>query len=252
MISFLLYAGLLGALAGLVSTVKPLRFLAITNRPTAAWVLAAGLGLAVLAEALPAPLRRSPGTRQIDRFMPAYHFNEVHSLDIQAPADRVFAAIRAVPPGEIRWLRTLFWIRSLPARLAGKPDSPERYTRPIFEGNPESGSALLVEEPGREVVLGLVGQFWKPAGGARTRIDGPESFLAFDRAGFAKATLNFVIEDEGGGRCRLTTETRVFTPDPATRRVFAAYWRLIYPGSSLLRTTWLAAVKRRAEGATRP
>jgi hypothetical protein len=35
----------------------------------------------------------------------------------------------------------------------------------------------------------------------------------------------------------------------AVRRGFAVYWRLIYPGSPLIRTTWLAAIKARAEQA---
>jgi hypothetical protein len=35
--------------------------------------------------------------------------------------------------------------------------------------------------------------------------------------------------------------------DRAYRRVFAAYWRVIYPGSALIRRMWLRAVKRRAE-----
>ncbi|HYW41393.1 MAG TPA: hypothetical protein VE959_00970 [Bryobacteraceae bacterium] len=29
---------------------------------------------------------------------------------------------------------------------------------------------------------------------------------------------------------------------------FAAYWRMIYPGSALIRRMWLRAIKRRAEG----
>jgi hypothetical protein len=47
---------------------------------------------------------------------------------------------------------------------------------------------------------------------------------------------------------RLTTETRVLATDSRTRRLFAAYWRLILPGSALMRRTWLAAIRRRAEG----
>lgn len=32
-----------------------------------------------------------------------------------------------------------------------------------------------------------------------------------------------------------------------TRKKFAAYWRLIYPGSALIRRMWLEALKRHAE-----
>ena len=35
--------------------------------------------------------------------------------------------------------------------------------------------------------------------------------------------------------------------DPATRSGMGRYWRLIVPGSGLLRRQWLEGIKRRAE-----
>lgn len=217
--------------------------------PEGALVLVLGLGVGLVGAALPAPVRRSPGSLLIDHFMPEYHFNEVHSIRIQAPPDRIFRAIQAVTPGEVRWLHTLFWIRSLPARIVGRAVRASSEQRPILEPQPASGSVRLGEKPHRELLLGIIGPFSKPAGGPRPRIEGPQEFLAFDRPDHAKATMTFWLREEGAGWCRLTTETRVFTPDLSTRRKFAVYWRLIYPGSALLRRTFLAAVKRRAEGA---
>ncbi len=242
----LVYAGLLTTVTGLVSILRP-RWLRIPTRQKGVLVLVLGLGVGLGGAALPAPVRRSTGSPLMDRFMPEYHFNEVHSVRIQAPPDGIFRAIRAVTPGEVRWSRTLFWIRSLPARLAGKAARLPGEPRAILEPEPHSGKVLLGEEPGRELLLGIIGPFWKPAGGLRPRIEGPQEFLAFDRPDHAKATMGFWLRYEGGGWWRLTTETRVFTPDRSTRRKFAAYWRLIYPGSALLRRTFLAAVKQRAE-----
>jgi len=34
------------------------------------------------------------------------------------------------------------------------------------------------------------------------------------------------------------------------RMRFAAYWRVIYPGSALIRVMWLRAIKQRAEAAS--
>ena len=59
--------------------------------------------------------------------------------------------------------------------------------------------------------------------------------------------MNFRLRSIGSTRTRLTTETRVFTTDAMIRRRFAAYWRVIYPGSSIIRMMWLRAIKRRAE-----
>ncbi|MFI5167541.1 MAG: hypothetical protein ACHQQS_13065 [Thermoanaerobaculales bacterium] len=50
----------------------------------------------------------------------------------------------------------------------------------------------------------------------------------------------------------MTTETRVAATDAGARRALATYWRVIYPGSSLIRTTWLAAIKQRAERSLPP
>jgi hypothetical protein len=59
--------------------------------------------------------------------------------------------------------------------------------------------------------------------------------------------MNFLVEDAGPGATLVTTETRIYATDASARRRFAVYWRTIYPGSSLLRYTWLRAIKRRAE-----
>ena len=78
----------------------------------------------------------------------------------------------------------------------------------------------------------------------------PEQFKALDAPGLAKAAMNFRLEDSGAGGCLLTTETRVYATDASARRRFTPYWRVIYPGSALIRRMWLRAIKRRAEAPT--
>lgn len=63
---------------------------------------------------------------------------------------------------------------------------------------------------------------------------------------YAKAPMNFLVEEIEAGNCRVRTETRVFATDAAARRRFATYWRLIYPGSSVIRHMWLRAIRMRA------
>jgi hypothetical protein len=82
---------------------------------------------------------------------------------------------------------------------------------------------------------------------SRTAIETPRDFAALEEPGFAKAVMNFRMEDEGGGWTRLTTETRIYATDASSRRRFAAYWRTIYPGSALIRREWLRAIRKRAE-----
>ena len=61
--------------------------------------------------------------------------------------------------------------------------------------------------------------------------------------------MNFRWTEDSDGWVRLSTSTRIVATSPGARRRFAAYWRLIYPGSAFLRRTWLAAIRRRAEAA---
>jgi hypothetical protein len=74
--------------------------------------------------------------------------------------------------------------------------------------------------------------------------------LSGSRGGYAKMAANFRLDPIVGGRAtRLSTETRVACTDPTSGRRFARYWRLIRAASGVIRRSWLAAIKRRAERA---
>jgi hypothetical protein len=104
---------------------------------------------------------------------------------------------------------------------------------------------VLDEDPGRELVLGVVGRFWRPRGGVR-RID-PTEFVTFDEPGLAKAAWNFRLIPDGGERTFVTTETRVRVPDEASRKKFMLYWAAIGPFSGVVRRQALALIKADAE-----
>jgi len=67
--------------------------------------------------------------------------------------------------------------------------------------------------------------------------------------GALKMAFNFDVEDAGDGWSTVSTETRVWALDDSTRRGMGRYWRLIVPGSGLLRRQWLESIKKRAENA---
>ena len=242
----LVYSGLTAMAAGAVSLLKPLRFLGIRTRKRAGAVLAGGLLLGVTGAALPAPLQRSrrQATR-IDDFLPEYQFNEFHELRVHAPPDRVYRALREVTAEEIRFFRTLTWIRAprLPWGSHEETILSPPAAKPILDVATSSGFRWLAQEPDRELVVGTVVIAPGPV-----KIATPRDFADLQAPGCAKAVMSFHIEDLGNGWSRLSTETRVFATDVTARRRFAAYWRLIYPGSALIRRMWLQAVQRRAEG----
>lgn len=179
----------------------------------------------------------------IDEVVPAYQFGEHHEIRIAAPPQRVFAALKAVREREIRLFRLLTWLRSPRLPWGGHPESilnpsPER---PLLEVALRSGFVLLREEADREVVFGAV-----VCCGVRHPPRTAEQFRALEGS-LARAVMNFHVEDAGGGSSRLVTQTRVAATDARAERVFARYWRLIWPGSALIRVMWLRAIKARAE-----
>lgn len=242
--SLVVYLGLLVALAGAALVVKPISRLRVETRKRALAIAGGGTLVAVVGLLLPATERRitEPRTR-LDEFTPAWQFHERHEIRVAAPPERVFDAIRRVRADEVFLFRTLTWIRrggkDLPPGIlnAGERES-------LIDVAIEGGFVLLADDPPREIVIGTV--VMAPPGhpGQCTA----EDFRRTLPPGFALATMNFVVTRHGPGRSVVTTETRVFATGASARRRFAGYWRVIYPGSALIRRMWLSAIERRAEG----
>ncbi|HEY2739418.1 MAG TPA: hypothetical protein VGK45_13505 [Thermoanaerobaculia bacterium] len=238
-------AGLAAGFLGLISLLQPLSFLGISTRRRGVALIGTGAVLGLAGVVLPAPEQRVPArTSRLDEIIPVYQFSEFHECRVQASPARVHDAVWAVTAGDIRLFHALTWIRSphLPGRGGRKSILNAPAETPILKVATSSGFLLLADEPG-EIVVGSLVIAPHQSG---VILAGPQDFAALDAPGFAKAVMNFHIEDEGGGWTRLTTETRVDATDPSTRRRFAAYWRLIYPGSALIRREWLRAIRERA------
>lgn len=208
----------------------------------------------VVGAILPAANRRSTASAALDEIIPVWQFGEHHVRRIHASPQRVAHAIARVTARDIAGFRLLTWIRNprLPWRrppeslLAPPPDAP------ILDVALASGFERLREQAD-EVVIGTLvivpaevrrlgaadAESWRASWTA-------ERFATLAEPGYAKAVMNFRWSEEAGGWTRLETSTRVFATDAATSRQFAVYWRLIYPGSSLIRRAWLTAIEQRA------
>ena len=177
----------------------------------------------------------------INAYMPRFDVRERHRVTVNAPADAVYAAVRSVDLGDSPLISWLSRLRELPARIAGRRG---RRLRIDLDGFQRSGFVLLEEREGEEIVLGLVGKFWRPAGNIH-RVS-PEEFIAFNLPGYAQAVINFRLKKTSGGTS-LSTETRVRCTDASSRRRFRLYWTLIGPFSALIRREMLRLIKREAE-----
>jgi hypothetical protein len=179
--------------------------------------------------------------------MPEADARSRHATIVAAPPARVWEALRTVEVGRHPLVALLMGIRALPALLT-RPRVAWTRLRRRRGASPLLGRefALLAERPPFDLVLGLTGRFWRPGGDLR-----PTDAATFRDPipeGCARAVWTFHLEPLAGGRTHLVTETRVRCADPATRRSFLRYWRLIAPGSGLIRRAILAMVRRRAEG----
>ncbi len=244
------YSMALVALAGVIGVIRPLRWLHRASRQRAALMLLAGVA-GVMTITVITPSSASVAARSgIDEFAPEFHFREHHTIVVSAPPARVYTAIKAVSADEIGLFKLLTSIRRFgragPESILNAPGQ-----QPILDVATRTGFLLLLDRPAVEVVLGSVVVAPPRAArpGPRREFTG-EDFKALAQPGFAKATMNFRIRDLGNGTSRIDTETRVFATDSAALRRFTPYWRIIFPGSSILRITWLKAIKARAEKAS--
>src|SRR5580765_382047 len=244
-----LYLGLIAAFLGGVSLLRPLSFLAIRTRRQAALFLTLGFILVVVGGSLPVREARVAAPRtQLDQFAPVYQFSEFHSVRIAASKEQVYRALKLVTADEIAFFRTLTWLRRFgrpgPGSILNAPPHV-----PLLDVASKTSFLVLADEPDSETVLGTLvaaPRGWRPSG--KPIPDGFKAlFMTTNPPGFAPAAMNFRIEDAGPAACTLTTETRVYATDTSTRRHFAFYWRVIYPGSALIRRMWLRAIASRAE-----
>lgn len=174
----------------------------------------------------------------IDRYLDTFDFSERHHVTVSGPPEEIYRAAYEVDFTDSFAIRWLLRLRG----MSTENFSLRTVQRSIFK--------KLDEEPGSELVLGLIGRFWTTFGDLQTIRSGAD-FCEFEKPGYAKAVWNFSVAEEGGNRSRITTETRIKCLDDASRRRFGRYWTLIRPFSGLIRLEMLRVIKRRVESGAR-
>ncbi|TMC49970.1 MAG: hypothetical protein E6J14_07165 [Chloroflexi bacterium] len=177
----------------------------------------------------------------IDQWLPRYDVVERHETWVAASPQRVDGCVRDLDLARSPFTAGLLLLRRLPSVLNGGLRPSRRAT---LEDLLSSGFVILADAPGEEIVLGLVGRFWRPGGGiVHIRAEG---FEGFAEPGHARAAWNFRIDSSSGG-CRLRTETRIDCVDAAALWRFRVYWTLVGPFSGLIRRDLLRLIRREAE-----
>ncbi|SRR6266702_1232988 len=177
---------------------------------------------------------------KLDELLPAYDVAARYDITVQASPAETATALEHADFSELRLTKLLLGLRSLgrkrPKPVAGT--QVERLRR--------SGFIELANVPGREIVFGVVGRFWKPDSGIITGLSA-EEIIAFHTGGYAKAVWNFAIMAESERMSRLSTETRIQAFGRSARWKFRAYWLVVGPFSGMIRKEMLALIKHNAE-----
>lgn len=167
-----------------------------------------------------------------EKYLPNSHFAEAHTIAINSSPERVWRIVSNLEFSHSRLIRFLFALRGMPARMM------------TLEELQRSGFIRLEQHENSELIIGLIGQFWKPSGNLQ-KFDASE-FRSWVVTGFAKATWSFKITTERNLSI-VETETRIQCLDEKSRSRFAKYWFFIRPFSGVIRRAILRSIKREAE-----
>lgn len=183
----------------------------------------------------------------LDRYLPEFDARERRSRLLHADVNAVRAAVGETDLTGIPVVRFLLLLRALPGRLRARLGGRATATPPPFTlaDMPRAGWTLLAEGP-PETAFGTLTHPWRMGNDSPLLVD-RETFAAFSAPGYAKVAFAIRADGEGPGRTRVTTETRVGTTDPRSRRRFAAYWVVLGPASALIRRLVLRRLAMRVE-----
>lgn len=167
-----------------------------------------------------------------NKYLPTFHFAEKHQINIHSSPQKISFNLTRLDLSQSRLIRFLFFLRGLP------------LTMMTLEGLGKGKFKTLEIINDQELIIGLIGRFWIPAGDLQDFV--PSDFISVHHPGFAKATWNFRLVPHGTDTL-LETETRIFCADEKSRKKFARYWFFIRPFSGIIRKEILKSIKRKAE-----
>src|SRR5437660_6798770 len=94
--------------------------------------------------------------------MPEFDISEHHLVRVEASPERAYDAARGVDLARSRAIRALFAARGIPWLVRGRRPTPGTMR---LDDLVKAGFVWLAEDPPTELVLGVVGSFWRPRGG---------------------------------------------------------------------------------------
>jgi len=213
----------------------------------AAGAYATWVGATWLRYGRPAAASADDADALLDQVMPVYEVAERHHIRVAAPADVTFAAACEQDLMALPIVRAIFRAREVV--LGAEPDTVTR-PRGLLALTKSIGWGVLVEVPGREVIMGAVTQPW--LANVVFRPLPPDEFIAFHEPDYVKIVWTLRTDAAGPNASVFRTETRVVTTDARARARFRWYWARFSPGILLIRWQSLGLLRREAERRAQP
>ena len=248
--SYFFWIGVILAVVGAVSLIHPLTFLLILNRFIAALVMVGGVLISLASLLYPVKMKHSSTTNQkIDTLLPDFAFNEFHEVRVNASPERVKQLLQVTGVKDIAAARWLMKIRGIADEDV---DLSDRASHNIVGSDTISAPDFnfFVVAPDEWITVMILKSVIitnnsnQPAPPEISRL---EEFTSFDTPGYVKVAVNFRFISTGNNETVLTTETRNKGITAHDNRVFGYYWKIIYPGSAIIRRVWLDTIKKKAQ-----
>jgi hypothetical protein len=183
----------------------------------------------------------------LDVHLPTYDVVLTEHLVIEADAEVVFEAAKNFDfmTTESPLVTALMTARSVPSRLLGHPATAPQTLMLARDSGAVPGWLVLGEVPGREVVFGAVGTFWKAD--IEWHALAADQFATFEEPGWGKIACHLLVRPDGPARSILSYECRTATTDQASRARMSRYWWLIRPFVAYILRAVVRTIRRNVD-----
>ncbi len=161
----------------------------------------------------------------INKYLPAYQFSEFHSVSVHGFFNGIYQVMLQTDFSTNTLIKLLFRLRGMPT---------ESFT---IERLTELGFIKLHEEPGKEIIYGMVTD--SPMFNTCQPISSPIEFIQDSDPAIIKAVINFKLQEVSNSRHIISTETRIWCGSKAMKSKFKYYWFFVKPFSQLIRKSML-------------
>ena len=248
--SYFFWIGIILIGVGTISLIRPLVFLLILNRTVAAIVVSGGILISTVSLLYPVKMRHSStNSQKIDSLLPDFAFSEYHEVRINASPEKVKQVLQVTGVKDIPVANFLMKIRGiadedvdLSDRASNNLVSTGTISTPdfnFFVVAPDEWITVMILKS--VIITNNANQPAPP------EISALEQFMSFNEPGYVKVAVNFRFISTNNNETILTTETRNNGITHKDNRVFGYYWRIIYPGSAIIRRVWLDTIKKKAQ-----